>query len=78
MDQSPGNTDQESRDRMYDVVINEEGQYSIWPKPRAIPAGWDETGFHGTRDECLAHIETVWTDMRPRSLQLKDKRSGAC
>jgi MbtH protein len=55
-------------DDLLDVVVNDEGQYSIWPAGKEIPAGWHATGKTGTKDECLSHIEEVWTDMRPRSL----------
>ncbi|WP_153101832.1 MbtH family protein [Paraburkholderia hayleyella] len=58
----PGETD-------YTVVINDEEQYSIWPTFRAVPAGWREVGVRGTKTVCLAHIEVVWTDMRPASLR---------
>ncbi|MFI1196257.1 MbtH family protein [Micromonospora sp. NPDC020750] len=51
------------------VVRNDEEQYSIWSADRELPAGWNGTGFAGTREECLAHIDTVWTDMRPRSVR---------
>jgi MbtH protein len=34
-----------------------------------VPAGWREVGVSGPKAECLAHIETVWTDMRPASLR---------
>ncbi|MEV4490015.1 MbtH family NRPS accessory protein [Micromonospora coxensis] len=51
------------------VVVNDEEQYSIWPEDREVPAGWHPTGFRGTEQECLAHIDEVWTDMRPRSLR---------
>jgi MbtH protein len=51
------------------VVVNDEGQYSIWDAGRDVPAGWRGTGVTGTRDECLAHIDRVWTDMRPLSLR---------
>jgi MbtH protein len=54
----------------YLVVCNEEEQYSILEQGSTLPAGWRPEGFAGTRDECLAHIETVWTDMRPRSVRL--------
>jgi MbtH protein len=53
----------------YQVVVNHEEQYSIWPARKEIPAGWTATGPTGTREECLAHIREVWTDMRPRSLR---------
>ncbi|WP_387489341.1 MbtH family protein [Photorhabdus sp. RM96S] len=51
------------------VVVNDEGQYSIWPKAKEIPLGWKPDGMQGSKDECLALIATVWTDMRPRSLK---------
>ncbi|GAA2372531.1 MbtH family protein [Dactylosporangium salmoneum] len=51
------------------VVVNDEEQYSIWATGRELPDGWRAEGFAGTREECLAHIEAVWTDMRPRSLR---------
>jgi MbtH protein len=55
--------------RTYAVVVNDEEQYSIWFAERELPAGWREVGVAGTKSECLAHIERVWTDMRPLSLR---------
>lgn len=60
--------DQEDTTR-YVVVINHEEQYSIWPEGRDLPLGWSGVGKSGGRAECLAHIEAVWTDMRPLSLR---------
>ena len=53
----------------YKVVINGEEQYSVWQADRANPAGWRDEGVRGSRAECLAHIEAVWTDMRPLSVR---------
>lgn len=53
----------------YQVVVNDEEQYSIWPSRRQLPTGWRGVGVVGARSECLDHIEQVWTDMRPRSLR---------
>jgi MbtH protein len=53
----------------YVVVVNHEGQYSIWPAGREIPRGWDEAGKSGPKEDCLAFIEETWTDMRPLSLR---------
>jgi MbtH protein len=53
----------------FQVVVNDEDQYSIWPTDRDIPGGWHAEGASGAKDDCLAHIEIVWTDMRPRSLR---------
>ncbi|WP_447008014.1 MbtH family protein [Saccharothrix isguenensis] len=55
--------------RPYQVVVNDEEQYSIWPEGRDVPLGWTATGFSGPRDACLEHIASVWTDMRPASLR---------
>jgi len=60
------------------VVVNHEEQYSIWPVDRQLPAGWTDVGVHGSKSECLAYIDKVWTDMRPLSLRRSmDRRSPA-
>jgi len=56
---------------IYKVVINEEEQYSIWPAHKANPPGWKDVGKSGTKEECLAYIKEIWTDMRPLSLRKK-------
>lgn len=61
---------------IYQVVINHEEQYSIWPADREIPLGWKAAGKTGTKDECLAYIKDVWTDMRPLSLRRKIEEKG--
>jgi MbtH protein len=53
----------------YVVVVNDQEQYSIWRSDRDLPAGWRAHGPTGSKAECLDHIETVWTDMRPRSVR---------
>jgi MbtH protein len=54
---------------LYRVVMNDEEQYSIWRADTDPPLGWRDAGFKGAKDDCLAHIESVWTDMRPRSVR---------
>ena len=56
---------------IYKVVVNHEEQYSIWPAHRELPLGWNDVGKSGPKDECLAYIKEVWTDMRPLSLRKK-------
>jgi MbtH protein len=58
-----------AKEIQYKVVVNHEEQYSIWPADRAVPAGWNETERLGSKEECLAYVEEVWTDMRPLSLR---------
>jgi uncharacterized protein YbdZ (MbtH family) len=56
----------------YRVVVNHEEQYSIWPEyKKEIPLGWREVGKTGPKEECLAYITEIWTDMRPLSLRNK-------
>lgn len=53
----------------FKVVFNDEQQYSIWPAHKELPAGWHETGKRGLKEDCLANIREIWTDMRPLSLR---------
>jgi uncharacterized protein YbdZ (MbtH family) len=55
----------------YNVVMNHEEQYSIWPVGRELPLGWSTVGKSGPKPECLEYIKEVWTDMRPLSLRKK-------
>jgi MbtH protein len=57
--------------RTYKVVLNDEEQYSIWPAERDNAPGWRDAGKTGSKAECLAWIDEVWTDMRPKSLRQK-------
>jgi MbtH protein len=56
-------------DIIFNVVVNHEEQYSIWPSYKEIPKGWKAVGKSGSKKECLAYIDEVWTDMRPLSLR---------
>jgi MbtH protein len=61
----------ENEDGTYFVLVNDEGQHSLWPEFADIPAGW--TARHGPdkRTACLEYVERNWTDLRPRSLAEK-------
>lgn len=58
------------------VLVNDEGQYSLWPDFIDVPPGWKQVGPTGSRDECSAWIDENWTDMRPLSLvrQMEEDR----
>jgi MbtH protein len=59
----------DDEDAVFNVVVNHEEQYSIWPDYKEIPQGWRAVGKRGSKRECLDHIDSVWTDMRPLSLR---------
>ncbi|UQA94004.1 MbtH family protein [Streptomyces halobius] len=58
----------EQSDRSYLVLVNAEGQHSLWPATNDVPAGWTVALDAAPRDECLAYVEAHWTDLRPKSL----------
>ncbi len=58
----------------YCVLVNDEGQYSLWPNQIEIPAGWTPSFGPDMRQACIDYIEKNWTDMRPRSLADAMKR----
>ncbi len=52
----------------YVVLMNIEEQYSLMPKSIAVPHSW-KVVKEGTRTECGAYVNEVWTAMRPLSLR---------
>jgi len=66
----------EDEDGEYLVLVNDEGQYSLWPAFITVPAGWTTVGPRGARAACLTYIEEVWTDMRPKSLIVQMEQIG--
>lgn len=59
----------EQADGVYLVLVNGEGQHSIWPAFIQVPAGWKVALNENTKEACLEYIESNWRDMRPLSLQ---------
>jgi MbtH protein len=55
-------------DASFRVLVNEEGQHSLWPAAMDVPGGWTVAHDTDTRAACLEHVENNWTDMRPKSL----------
>ncbi len=58
----------EDENGIYVVLINDEGQYSLWPEFIDVPAGWTVAHPPDKRQACLDYINEHWTDMRPKSL----------
>lgn len=50
------------------VLVNDEGQHSLWPGFAEVPAGWKTCFGPETRQLCLEYVEREWVDMRPLSL----------
>ena len=58
----------DNNDGTFLVLVNHEGQHSLWPEFAAVPGGWDVVHGPSTRTDCLAYVDREWTDMRPASL----------
>jgi uncharacterized protein YbdZ (MbtH family) len=58
----------EDESGQFHVLINNEGQHSIWPTFIDVPKGWTMVFSDRSRRECLEYVNNHWTDMRPRSL----------
>lgn len=56
----------------YQVLVNHEEQYGLYPATHELPDGWRPTGFSGSEDECAAHVDAHWTDTRPLSTRRAD------
>ena len=55
-------------DATYLVLVNDEGQHSLWPASAGVPDGWTVAHPEDSRSACVAYIDQHWADMRPRSL----------
>ncbi|MFB6957499.1 MbtH family protein [Streptomyces sp. NPDC056309] len=58
----------ENNDADYYVLVNDEGQHSLWPAFAEVPAGWTVAHGRDSREACLEYVNENWTDMRPLSL----------
>ncbi|HEY3502281.1 MAG TPA: MbtH family protein [Actinocatenispora sp.] len=59
----------EDDEATYRVLVNDEEQHSLWPADVDVPAGWRVVVEAASRADCLAYVETHWTDLRPASLR---------
>lgn len=50
------------------VLVNAEGQYSLWPSFAEVPSGWVVANPESDRRSALDYVERHWHDMRPKSL----------
>ena len=61
----------DDENQIFAVVFNDQEEFSIWPVDRNLPLGWTRLGFEGTEQECLDHIDSIWTLRRPEVLRQK-------
>ncbi|MEU5980023.1 MbtH family protein [Streptomyces sp. NPDC047315] len=66
----------EDPDGTYLVLVNDEGQHSLWPAFVDVPTGWHKVLGETDRDAALKYVNDNWTDMRPKSLIAAMERGG--
>jgi MbtH protein len=66
----------EDENGVFHVLINEEGQHSLWPSFIEVPQGWRIIHESDSRAACLDFINKNWTDMRPTSLIKRMNETG--
>ncbi|MEV5241045.1 MbtH family protein [Streptomyces cinnamoneus] len=49
------------------VLVNSEGQHSLWPGFAAVPEGWSSAHGPCARQDALDWISENWTDLTPAS-----------
>jgi MbtH protein len=52
----------------YLVILNTEGQHSLWPDSLSVPQGWRPVHGPTDRRSSTQFIDAHWTDLRPASL----------
>ncbi|MEN1969323.1 MbtH family protein [Lentibacillus sp. N15] len=66
----------ENPDGSYFVLMNQEGQYSLWPDFRGVPAGWKIVYGSANREDCMNYITFYWHDLIPNSLKSVEKNGS--
>ena len=66
----------EDENGTFHVLVNEEGQHSLWPAFLDVPEGWTIVHASDTRAACLDYVNKNWTDMRPKSLIKRMEEAG--
>ncbi|ALC26893.1 MULTISPECIES: MbtH family protein [Streptomyces] len=58
----------DSADGSFLVLVNDDGQHSLWPAFADVPGGWSVVFGAAERAACLTYVDENWTDLRPASL----------
>lgn len=68
----------ENEQGSYLVLVNHEGQHSLWPAGMDVPDGWTSVFGPTDRQACVDYVNEHWVDMRPKSLiEAMEAASGA-
>ncbi|MTH44842.1 MbtH family protein [Intestinirhabdus alba] len=49
------------------ILRNPRGQFSLWPQPCALPAGWQVVCEPQPQEACREWLDARWTTLNPAS-----------
>jgi len=49
----------------FQVLKNQQGEFSLWPAQHQVPSGWDIQHGPDTRTSCIAYVEKHWLAINP-------------
>lgn len=55
----------ENEEASYLVLVNHQGQHSLWPEAIDVPSGWQVVFGGSGRQGCLDYVAAKWTDITP-------------
>jgi uncharacterized protein YbdZ (MbtH family) len=67
----------ENSDGLFRVLVNDEGQHSLWPTFATVPPGWTVVLDEASRAACIDYVNEHWTDLRPASLRAAQRGRDA-
>ena len=62
--------------RIYEVIVNAQGQFGIWPRDLRLPKGWRQVGKSGGKAEAMAYLRELLVETAPTPLDIRQRRSS--
>jgi MbtH protein len=60
---------------VYEIIVNDEHQYTVWPTRGPLPKGWRHIGKSGTRAELEAFLKEMFVETRPAPFVVIGRRT---
>ena len=57
----------DNRNAVYFVLVNDQGQHSLWPDIVPLPSDWSIAFGSANHESCLGFIERLWAERNERT-----------
>ncbi len=51
--------DDKEDNTIYKIIVNDKGQFSLWPVDHSVPSGWKDGDKIGSRKDCMIYINLL-------------------